>query len=187
MIPAMHRNQGVSPDGHLSEEQINDLVDGLLRADQRGDIDRHLTGCDTCKREISALAELVGASRADAELVVAPLFLQPVVLASTLYERQMRRWAVRALRRPVIIGVIAIVGVCSTLTGWILLACPDRRATSALSSYADNGRALASASLETRCTEPWYFVVRDAARARYKQLRNWQRDGARDLVGKQRR
>ena len=60
MIPAMHRNQGVSPDGHLSEEQINDLVDGLLRADQRGDIDRHLTGCDACKREISALAELVG-------------------------------------------------------------------------------------------------------------------------------
>ena len=80
----------------------------------------------------------------------------------------------------------AIVGVCSTLTGWILLACPDRRTTSA-SSYADNGRALASAGLETRCTEPWYFVVRDAARARYKQLRNRQRDGARDLVGKGRR
>ena len=186
MIPAMHRNQGISPDGHLSEEQINDLVDGLLRADQRGDIDRHLTGCDTCKREISALAELVAVSRADAELVVAPLFLQPVVLASTLYERQMRRWAVRALRRPVIIGVIAIVGVCSTLTGWILLACPDRRTTSA-SSYADNGRALASASPETRCTEPWYFVVRDAARARYKQLRNRERDGRGIFVGKRRR
>jgi len=186
MILARYRNPLVTSDPHLSEGQINDLVDGLVHAAEHGEIDGHLAQCEACSHEISRLAELVAASRADAEMVVAPLFLQPLVLATTIHERVMRRWMVRAIRRPVIVGVITVVAVSSMLTGWVLLACPDRRGHTPLSS-PNNGRPSATPTFPIQCTEPWYFVVREAARERYKELRNRERDDAKRLIQKQRR
>src|SRR6266516_1419529 len=128
MIQGRHGKSAVTSGLHLTEQQINDFVDGLVRAEERRWIDHHVVQCQTCSQEISRLGEFLAASRADAEMVVAPLFLRPLVLAATIHERLMRRWMVRAMRRPIIVGAIAVAGVSSTLTGWFLLACPDDRA-----------------------------------------------------------
>jgi len=186
MILARYRKSGVTSDAHLTDPQINDFVDGLVRVDDRGEIDRHLAHCDTCRAEVSGLAELVAASRADAELVVAPSFLAPLVLATTVHERLMRRWVIRATRQPIIVTVVAVVAIVSTLTGWVVLACPDPRDQIAQLA-PDSRRPLPAATLPIQCTEPWYFVVRDAARQRYKELRNWERDEVRDVVRRDRR
>jgi len=176
----------VSSNPHLTDEQINDLVDGLVGAGERGEIDRHLAQCETCREEISRLAELVAASRADAEMVVAPFFLQPLVLATTIHERLVRRWMVRAIRRPIVVGAIAVIGVSSALTGWVLLACPDERGRTTIGSR-ENGQGFGTGASPIQCTEPWYFVVRDAARERYKELWNRERNNTKGLVRKQRR
>jgi predicted anti-sigma-YlaC factor YlaD len=181
ILDRFRKDSPVASNPHLTEEQVNDLVDGLMRSEERVEIDSHLTQCEMCREEISRLAELVAASRADAEMVAAPFFLQHLVLATTIHERLVRRWMMRAIRRPIVVGAIAIIGVSSVLTGWVLLACPDERGRSAARSTA-NGPGFGRATSPIQCTEPWYFVVRDAARQRYKELRDRERDNIKGLV-----
>lgn len=181
ILDRFRKGSPVASNPHLTEEQVNDLVDGLMQSGERVEIDRHLTQCETCREETSRLAELVAASRADAEMVVAPFFLQSLVLATTIHERLVRRWMMRAIRRPIVVGAIAVIGVSSVSTGWVLLACPDERGRSAVGSM-ENGRGFGRVTSPIQCTEPWYFVVRDAARQRYKELRNRERDNIKRLV-----
>ena len=150
---------------HLTEGQINDFVDGLMSVTERTSVTEHLSVCVACRAEIAALSELVGIARADATLVVAPPELEIVVLATTIQERAVRRHVVRVLRLPLVMGLLTFVMSSVALTVWILTACrnPGRPVTVG------------------QCTEPWYLVVRDGARERYKEVRDEQRDFARNL------
>ncbi|MDP9202886.1 MAG: zf-HC2 domain-containing protein [Gemmatimonadota bacterium] len=150
---------------HLTEDQINDLVDGLLSVTERTSVTEHLAACADCRAEVAELSELVGIARADATLVVAPPQLEIVVLATTIHERFVRRHVVRVLHLPLAVGLVMFVMSSVALTAWILLAC---------TSPAHRG-------IVAQCSEPWYFVVRDAARERYKEVRDEQRDFARKL------
>jgi tetratricopeptide (TPR) repeat protein len=45
--------------GHMSESQLHDYLDGLLPPDMVEAMDAHLAGCDACQAELAALAELL--------------------------------------------------------------------------------------------------------------------------------
>ena len=150
---------------HLTEDQVNDFVDGLMSAAVRASLTEHLAACAECRAEIAELSELVGIAQADATLVVAPPEMEIVVLATTIHERFVRRRVARSLALPLAVALVTFVLTTVALTGWILLACtnPAHRGSVA------------------QCSEPWYFVVRSAARERYKEVRDDQRDVARNL------
>jgi hypothetical protein len=48
---------------HLSQRVLNEYLDGLLLADARQRADRHLTACDTCRRELEGATAVVSLLR----------------------------------------------------------------------------------------------------------------------------
>jgi anti-sigma factor RsiW len=167
ILPANRRGPSLpASEGHLTEEQVNDFVDGLMTAAVHASLTEHLAACAECRAEIAELSELVGIARADATLVVAPPELEIVVLATTIHERFVRREIARRLGLPLAMFFFAFVLTTITLTGWILLACP---------------KTPGHRESVAQCSEPWYFVVRSAARERYKEVRDDQRDAVRNL------
>jgi anti-sigma factor RsiW len=168
ILPVFRREPPLpTSSAHLTEDRMNDFVDGLMSATELTSVTEHLAACADCRAEVGELAELVGIARADATLIVAPPQLEIVVLATTIHERIVRRQVVRALHLPLAMGLLMFVVSSVALTGWILLAC---------TSPAHRG-------IVAQCSEPWYFVVRDSVRERYKEVRDDQRDFAR-TVGK---
>jgi predicted anti-sigma-YlaC factor YlaD len=155
--------------GHLDEATVNDFADGVMDAGALAAANHHLSACRDCRAEVSRLSELISIARADANLVVAPPQLEIVVFATTIHERLVKRRVIAGLRIPLLIVVFSLVISSVMFTAWVLLVCNPMHE-----------------HVVAECTEPWYFKVRDAARERYKQLRNEQRDfvrkGAREFL-----
>lgn len=155
--------------GHLDEATVNDFADGVMAAGALAAANQHLSACSNCRAEVSEMSELISLARADATLVVAPPQLEIVVFATTIYEGFVKRPVIAGLRLPLLIVVFFLVINSVAFTTWVLLVCNP-----------------VHEGVVAECTEPWYFKVRDAARERYKQLRNEQRDfvrkGAREFL-----
>lgn len=58
--------------GHIGAERMNDLVDGLLSAAERAEVEAHLSACPACREEATRLAETVAAIGALPRDAVAP-------------------------------------------------------------------------------------------------------------------
>ncbi len=51
----------MSERGHLSDETLNEYLDGILSSQEMARADDHLSGCETCARRLSQSAELFAA------------------------------------------------------------------------------------------------------------------------------
>jgi anti-sigma factor RsiW len=160
---------------HLTEEQANDYVDGILISSARAEIDAHLTHCERCRREVAELSDLVTFSRQTAREAQAPPALWPVIAALTIHHSAATRKLVR-LHKTVIVTVIgALIGLTSLTTGWLVNACTEMRRPVSSSASFDVHSAQSPfrhANARGACTAEWYLAMRDAAWLRAKQLRN---------------
>lgn len=58
--------------GHIGTERMHDLVDGLLPAAERAEVEAHLRACPACRDEATRLSEVVGALNALPREAAAP-------------------------------------------------------------------------------------------------------------------
>lgn len=101
---------------HLSETELNDLVDGRVPADDRERIEGHLDGCAFCRSERDELRGVVAFARASRHTSVPPEELWSLVSACTVHERVVRRQLVRSAR-PALAGVMLAVALLSAVGG----------------------------------------------------------------------
>lgn len=64
---------------HPGETRLNDYVDGLLLLDEARTLEAHLATCDTCRRRVERLRDLVGELRALPPEIAPPRDLRPPV------------------------------------------------------------------------------------------------------------
>ena len=108
---------------HLDDATLNDLADGRLRAADRAAADTHLTGCAECRVELEAVRQVIALGRTDEARAAAPLLtvepppeLWPVVAATTMHERLVRRHVLRSMRGGLLVGGLALVAASSAAT-----------------------------------------------------------------------
>lgn len=105
-----------STQAHLSEAQLNDLADGLLRGEERLAALRHLDACARCRAGLDELQALLTLSRETRVPVETPPELWPLVAATTIHETHLRRWALRRMRAPLLAGAILLVLATALVT-----------------------------------------------------------------------
>ena len=101
---------------HLSESELNDLIDGRLAPGAHTQAIRHLADCQHCVEERDALARVVTLSQQARTPLAAPDELWAMVSASTIHERVLRRRVLRSMRGVLVVGALAIMAATAGLT-----------------------------------------------------------------------
>ena len=101
---------------HLSEAELNDLIDGRLAPGAHTQAIRHLADCQRCVEERDALAQVVTVSHSARTPLMAPDELWTMVSASTIHERALRRQVLRSMRGVLAVGALAIMAATAGLT-----------------------------------------------------------------------
>lgn len=92
---------------HPSDEQLHDFVDGRLSDEDRAAVAFHLLDCSRCQTIVAATEELIDTGRSARAESAAPADLWPLVAATTIHERMVKRHVLRGMRRE--LGIAAAV------------------------------------------------------------------------------
>lgn len=111
-----HRSAHQRSHAHLSESELNDLIDGRLAPGAHTQAIRHLADCQHCVEERDALARVVTLSQQARTPLAAPDELWSMVSASTIHERALRRRVLRSMRGVLVVGALAIMAATAALT-----------------------------------------------------------------------
>jgi anti-sigma factor RsiW len=119
----MSASEGTYMNDHLDEATINDVADDRVPAGQRARVEAHLLGCVTCRdavdemRQVIALGTTAEARAATPLLTVdPPSELWPVVAATTVHERLVRRHVLRAMRGTLAAAALVLVAASLAAT-----------------------------------------------------------------------
>jgi len=114
---------GTNGGAHLDDATLNDLADGRLGASDRAAADTHLTRCEECRAALDSVRQVIALGRTDEARAAAPLLtvqpppeLWPVVAATTLHERLVRRHVLRSMRGTLAVAAVALVATSSAAT-----------------------------------------------------------------------
>lgn len=110
---------------HLTEQELNDLLDGRVPRDDRRRLEEHLDACDRCRTLHDDLRSLLALARASRHTAVPPEELWSLVSACTVHERAVRRQLVRSARTP-IAGMALVVATLSATAGAVAARAPRR-------------------------------------------------------------
>lgn len=110
---------------HLTEQELNDLLDGRAPLDDRRRLEEHLDACDRCRTLHDDLRSLLALARASRHTAVPPEELWSLVSACTVHERAVRRQLVRSARTP-IAGMALVVATLSATAGAVAARSPRR-------------------------------------------------------------
>lgn len=84
---------------HPNDALLHDFVDGRLDDIDRDAVALHLLDCPRCQTIVAATEELIDTGRAAREEGAAPADLWPLVAATTIHERVVKRHVLRSVRR----------------------------------------------------------------------------------------
>src|SRR5687768_12693721 len=107
---------------HLTEEQLNDLADAVLAADERAAAESHLAGCAACRFELDSLRLVLADVRAlPAALAPARDLLPDIHAVMDLEQQSIRpaRWRQHTLwaaRGPLAAAAILLIVATAVLT-----------------------------------------------------------------------
>jgi predicted anti-sigma-YlaC factor YlaD len=101
---------------HLSEEQLDDYVDGAMRTTERASAQRHLDECERCRRAIGDTREVLAWATREQASVTAPAELWPLVASSTIHLAEVRRAVLRSMRGLLMAGAITIAAATAVVT-----------------------------------------------------------------------
>jgi hypothetical protein len=130
---------------HLSEHQLNDLVDRALPAEERAAAEAHLLGCPACTGRILELAMLVSALEALPKLAPSSSFEANVMARVRVRPKRLWRWQESAAAALVILAAVPTLSA-AVLIGW-LAQLPGARHMPAMAAdeAVDLGRLLLAA------------------------------------------
>lgn len=134
----MSDTQGTHVNDHLDEATLNDIADDRVPAGQRARVEAHLVGCVTCRDAIDELRQVIALGTTAEAKAAAPLLtvdppseLWPVVAATTVHERIVRRHVLRAMRGTFALAALVLIAASSATTIGIMQL---------VARGADNGR-----------------------------------------------
>lgn len=94
---------------HPDDTLLHDFVDGRLTDGDRDAIAFHLLDCQRCQTIVAATEELIETGRSARPQSAAPADLWPLVAATTIHERTVRRHVLRSVRRELTIAAIVLM------------------------------------------------------------------------------
>lgn len=94
---------------HPSDELLHDFVDGRLDEIDRDAVALHLLDCRRCQTIVAATEELIDIGRAAREERSAPADLWPLVAATTIHERTVKRHVLRSVRWELAIAAAVLI------------------------------------------------------------------------------
>lgn len=94
---------------HPNDELLHDFVDGRLSEIDRDAVALHLLDCSRCQTIVAATEELIDTGRAAREERAAPAELWPLVAATTIHERTVKRHVLRSVRRELAIAAAVLM------------------------------------------------------------------------------
>ena len=101
---------------HLTDEQLDDYVDGALSESERAFAEAHLASCERCRRALGDTRELIATAQRQRLSVAAPAELWPLVAASTIHLAAVRRQVLLSMRGLLVTGAIAIAAATAVIT-----------------------------------------------------------------------
>jgi len=101
---------------HLTDEQLDDYVDGAMRDAERASAQRHLADCERCRRAIGDTREVLAWASHERASATAPAELWPLVASSTIHLAAVRRTVLRSMRGMLIAGAIGIAAATAVVT-----------------------------------------------------------------------
>jgi predicted anti-sigma-YlaC factor YlaD len=101
---------------HLTDEQLDDYVDGAMSEAQRARTDAHLASCERCRHAIDATRALVATATRERAAVTAPAELWPLVASSTIHLAAVRRQVLASMRGLLIAGALALAAATAVIT-----------------------------------------------------------------------
>ena len=101
---------------HLTDERLDDYVDGALSDAERASAEAHLASCERCRRAVGDTRELIATARRQRVSVAAPAELWTLVAASTIHLAAVRRQVLLSMRGLLVTGAIAIAAATAVIT-----------------------------------------------------------------------
>jgi len=101
---------------HLTDEQLDDYVDGAMSDEQRVSAEAHLAGCERCRRALGDTRELIAIAQRQRTSIAAPAELWPLVASSTIHLATMRRQVLASMRGLLIGGAIVLAAATAVIT-----------------------------------------------------------------------
>jgi predicted anti-sigma-YlaC factor YlaD len=101
---------------HLTDEQLDDYVDGAMSDAARASADSHLASCDRCRHAVDATRSLLATATRERAAITAPAELWPLVASSTIHLAAVRRQVLASMRGLLIAGALALVGATAVIT-----------------------------------------------------------------------
>lgn len=130
---------------HLTEERLNDYVDGCLPPDERREAERHLELCEECRGEVDALRSLLREVAGLPAEIAPPPELWTGIREETVELPARRRGALWEMRYGLAAAAVVLVALTSALT----VTLTRQRAPAALPAVTvqEPARPAAAASL----------------------------------------
>ena len=101
---------------HLTDEQLDDYVDGAMADTQRANAEAHLAVCERCRRALGDTRELLALAERTRVPVAAPPELWPLVASSTIHLAALRRQVLASMRGMLIGGAVVLVAATAVIT-----------------------------------------------------------------------
>lgn len=92
---------------HPDDALLHDFVDGRLADEERDSVAFHLLDCPRCQAIVAATEELIDTGRSATRDASAPADLWPLVAATTIHERAVKRHVLKSMRKE--LGIAAAV------------------------------------------------------------------------------
>lgn len=101
---------------HLTDEQLDDYVDGAMSDAQRASADSHLASCERCRHAIDATRALLTTATRERTAITAPAELWPLVASSTIHLAAVRRQVLASMRGLLLVGALALIAATAVIT-----------------------------------------------------------------------
>ena len=101
---------------HLTDEQLDDYVDGAMSDVRRASTDAHLASCQRCRHAIDATRALLATANRERAATAAPPELWPLVASSTIHLAAVRRRVLASMAGLLMAGALALVAATAAIT-----------------------------------------------------------------------
>ena len=101
---------------HLTDEQLDDYVDGAMSDAQRASAEAHLPSCERCRHAIDATRALLATATRERSAITAPPDLWPLVASSTIHLAAVRRQVLASMRGVLLAGALALAAATAVIT-----------------------------------------------------------------------
>jgi anti-sigma factor RsiW len=125
---------------HLTDEQLDDYVDGTLSETERALAESHIASCERCRRAVGDTRELIATAQQQRASVAAPSELWPLVASSTIHLAAVRRQVLRSMRGLLVTGALAIAAATAVITWQVARWTSEPRAMAPSSAAPRAGR-----------------------------------------------